>query len=58
MTGIRRVVTGYGPDGRAKVVSNEPVGPISPDHRDKWSTWAADRTPPQEGFAVSPTPAR
>jgi hypothetical protein len=42
MTGIRRVVTGYGPDGRARVVSDERVGPVSPDHGDKWSIWAAD----------------
>src|SRR6266567_3198690 len=42
MTGIRRVVTGYGPGGRARVVSDERVGPISPDHGDKWSIWAAD----------------
>src|SRR6202049_5244461 len=42
MTGIRRVVTGSGPDGRARVVSDERVGPVSPDHGDKWSIWAAD----------------
>ena len=42
MTAIRRVVTGYGPDGRARVVSDELVELISPDYGDKWSVWAAD----------------
>lgn len=42
MTGIRRVVTGYGPDGRGRVVSDELVEPASPDYGDKWSIWAAD----------------
>jgi len=42
MTGIRRVVTGYGPDGKARVVSDERVGSASPDYGDKWSIWAAD----------------
>lgn len=32
MTGIRRVVTGYGPDGRAGVVSDELVESASPDY--------------------------
>jgi hypothetical protein len=42
MTGVRRVITGYGPDGRARVVSDERVESTSPDHGDKWSIWAAD----------------
>ncbi|WP_019925424.1 hypothetical protein [Nocardia sp. BMG111209] len=41
-TGIRRVVTGYGPDGRATVVSDRRVASISPDQGDKWSIWSAD----------------
>jgi hypothetical protein len=42
MNGIRRVVTGFGPNGRARVVSDERIGAINPDHGDKWSIWAAD----------------
>ena len=42
MTGIRRVITGYGTDGRARVVSDDRVPSISPDQGDKWSIWAAD----------------
>jgi hypothetical protein len=42
MTTVRRVVTGYGPDGKAVVVSDECVESISPDQGDKWSIWAAD----------------
>ena len=42
MTAIRRVITGYGPDDRARVVSDERVESISPDQGDKWSIWAAD----------------
>jgi hypothetical protein len=42
VTGIRRVITGYGPDDRARVVSDERVESISPDQGDKWSIWAAD----------------
>jgi hypothetical protein len=42
MKTVRRVVTGYGSDGRAVVVSDEHVESISPDQGDKWSIWAAD----------------
>ncbi|MEU0502193.1 hypothetical protein [Nocardia sp. NPDC005998] len=42
MTGIRRVVTGYGPDGKATVVSDDRIESTNPDHGDKWSIWAAD----------------
>src|ERR1700722_12358844 len=42
MAGIRRGVTGYGPDGRGRVVSDEQVGSISPDQGGKGSIWAAD----------------
>jgi hypothetical protein len=54
MTGIRRVVTGYGPDGRARVVSDEQVKSISPDHGDKWSIWAADEPPRFPGDGAPP----
>jgi hypothetical protein len=64
VTAIRRVVTGYGPDSRARVVSDERVGPISPDHGDKWSIWAADEparfpgngTPPPFRGPLLPAP--
>lgn len=42
MKTVRRVVTGYGSDGRAVVVSDEQVESIRPDQGDKWSIWAAD----------------
>jgi hypothetical protein len=42
MTDIRRVVTGYGPDGKALVVSDDRVASSRPDLGDKWSIWAAD----------------
>ncbi|MBM0275514.1 cupin domain-containing protein [Micromonospora tarensis] len=42
MKTVRRVVTGYGSDGRAVVVSDEQVESTSPDRGDKWSIWAAD----------------
>jgi mannose-6-phosphate isomerase-like protein (cupin superfamily) len=54
MNGIRRVVTGYGPDGRARVVSDELVEPISPDYGDKWSIWAADGTMQFPGDGTPP----
>ncbi|MEU7838360.1 MULTISPECIES: hypothetical protein [unclassified Nonomuraea] len=38
------MVTGYGADGRAVVVSDERVGSTNPDYGDKWSIWAADET--------------
>jgi hypothetical protein len=54
MTGIRRVVTGYGPDGRARVVSDELVKPASPDYGDKWSIWAGDEPPRFPGDGTPP----
>jgi mannose-6-phosphate isomerase-like protein (cupin superfamily) len=54
MTGIRRVVTGYGPDGRARVVSDELVESISPDYGDKWSVWAGDEPPRFPGDGAPP----
>lgn len=54
MTGIRRVVTGYGPDGRARVVTDELVESVSPDHGDKWSIWAADEPPRFPGGGAPP----
>jgi hypothetical protein len=42
MTGVRRVVTGFGAAGKAVVVSDERVESISLDQGDKWSIWAAD----------------
>jgi mannose-6-phosphate isomerase-like protein (cupin superfamily) len=42
MKTVRRVVTGYGPYGRAVIVSDQKVESISPDQGDKWSIWAAD----------------
>lgn len=35
MMGIRRVVAGYRPEGSARVVSGERVGPVSPDQGDR-----------------------
>jgi len=54
MTAIRRVVTGYGPDGRARVVSDELVKPASPDYGDKWSIWAGDEPPRFPGDGTPP----
>jgi mannose-6-phosphate isomerase-like protein (cupin superfamily) len=53
MTGIRRVVTGYGADGKAVVVSDERVESTNPDYGNKWSIWAADETVrfPNDGSA-------
>ena len=54
MTGIRRVVTGYGPDGRARVVSDDLVESTSPDYGDKWSVWAGDEPPWFPGDGAPP----
>jgi mannose-6-phosphate isomerase-like protein (cupin superfamily) len=54
MTGIRRVVTGYGPDGRARVVSDGLVESTSPDYGDKWSVWAGDEPPWFPGGGAPP----
>ena len=54
MTGIRRVVTGYGPDGRARVVSDGLVESASPDYGDKWSVWAGDEPPRFPGDGTPP----
>jgi len=54
MTAIRRVVTGYGPDGRARVVSDELVESASPDFGDKWSIWAGDEPPRFPGDGTPP----
>jgi hypothetical protein len=54
MTGIRRVVTGYGPDGRARVVSDERIESTSPDYGDKRSVWAGDEPPRFPGDGTPP----
>ena len=54
MTGIRRVVTGYGPGGRARVVSDGLVESASPDYGDKWSVWAGDEPPRFPGDGTPP----
>lgn len=51
MAGIRRVVTGYGPDGRARVVSDELLKSNNSDH---WSIWAADEPPRFPGDGAQP----
>jgi hypothetical protein len=54
MTGIRRVVTGYGPDGKARGVSDDSVESTSPDYGDKWSVWAGDEPPWFPGDGAPP----
>ncbi|WP_156959312.1 hypothetical protein [Nocardia sp. BMG51109] len=49
--GIRRVVTGFGPDGRARVVSDERIAASQPE---QWSIWAADNVIQLPGDGTAP----